>query len=115
MSAIKRLFQKIKKRVSTKEAKLEMARRCIGFVYIFEQRAFFTQELWRDVEGFKDCNRTDIITAFLEYWLYNKYGFCTAPAWFDLCTPVSKERFDEYMEIFKPVFDAYDKWIEEQR
>ena len=97
-------------------ARLEVAEFFINLSGIFGHYKFFTNELWRKVKGFKKADKGEIIAVFLHYWFHNKFGFNTCPcgsSWF--AEFKDQEFYDEYIEKYKPVLQAYNKWCVDQR
>ena len=99
----------------TKEQK-EMAEWFFNLVGVFCHYAFFTEKLWKNVEGFEREDEAEIKVAFMHYWLHHKFNCYTLPvgcAWF---CELTEDSYNSYIDRFKPVIDAYTNWqIEQQR
>lgn len=82
----------------------------------FTRYTFFSKELWRKVKGFKDYDKCDVHAAFLHWWLEGEFGLKRFPvgcAWF---SSFDSEQFHEnYLEKYRPLFDAYQDWCYKQR
>lgn len=105
----------------TKDAVVKCAEWFIELSGIFGHYGFFTHELWRKVEGFKNADKGEVICAFLCWWFRYKYGFneypcgcgwtCTSPRRYD-----SEDKcFEEYIKEWMPVIEAYYEWCGSRR
>ena len=94
----------------------KMAEWFFNLIGIFCHYSFFTNKLWKNVEGFENEDEGEIIAAFMHYWLHHKYLCYTLPVgcwWFcDLNSPTA---YGEYIEKYQPVIDAYEDWKTKQR
>jgi len=86
---------------------------CIGY---FNHYSFFTKKLWKKVKGFEDTDEAEVKCAFLSLWANSALGLTSYPVGSAWCNYYgSTETFFEYIERWKPVFDAFNKWVESQR
>lgn len=82
---------------------------------VFCHYRFFTKKLWRKVEGFKNEDQAEIHCAFMHKWLYEEFDIMSMPigiSWFAVTK--DKKLYENYMDSYKPVFDAYEKWTKEE-
>ena len=101
---------------AVESARLEVAEFFISLCGKFGHYEFFTKELWRNVKGFKNEDKAEVIAAFLHYWFHNEYGFNTCPCgsgWFSNFE--EEEYYNKYIEKYKPLFKAYNEWCIKQR
>ena len=93
-----------------------MAEWFFNLIGVFCHYSFFTEKLWKKVEGFENEDEAEITAAFMHYWLHLKYLCYTLPVgcgWFcDLDNPTA---YDNYIEKYQPVIDAYEDWKTKQR
>lgn len=82
---------------------------------VFGHYSFFTNELWRKVDGFKKEDKAEIIAAFLHYWVHNKFGCFTCPIGSGWCCEVSEETYNSYIKRFEPIINEFENWIQGQR
>ena len=85
-----------------KEKVLDFFFGCIGY---FNHYSYFTDRLWRKVEGFKDKDEGEVKCAFLSVWTKKELDIITYPvgsAW--SCSCGSESGFNRYVEEWKPVF-----------
>lgn len=86
---------------------------CIGY---FNHYSFFTKKLWRNVKGFEDTDEAEVKCAFLSMWAYNSLGLTSYPVGTAWCNYYgSLESFCELLDVWNPVFVAFNKWVESQR
>lgn len=96
-----------------KDAILEFFFGCIGR---FNHYAYFTDELWRKVEGFKRKDEAEVKCAFLSIWTKYQLDITTYPVGSSWCCSSGNESiFNDYVKEWKPLFDDFDKWCESQR
>lgn len=98
-----------------KDAELKLAQWFFSLIGYFNHHSFFTQELWRSVEGFKDKDGAEIKAAFMHYWFHNEFGYYTCPCGCSWFSELGEDSYNLYIETYKPVFEAYAKWCEKQR
>ena len=51
----------------------------------------------------------------MHYWFHHKFHYFTKPvgmAWF---AEVKESSYNDYIEEYKPVIDAFEKWLWSQR
>lgn len=75
--------------------------------------SFFTQKLWKEVEGFKDYDEAEIKCAFVHKWFHDRFGYFTCPVGCSYFTETKEDIYNIYIERFEPVFNAFTK--DEQR
>ena len=46
-----------------------------NLIGVFNHYTFFTDELWRNVKGFKKVDEAEIKAAFMHYWFHNEFGY----------------------------------------
>jgi hypothetical protein len=93
-----------------KMIEIEAARLFINLISTFEHQYFFLYNEWKNIPGFQETDRTQIIIAFLHYWFHNKTGYFTCPigmSWFEEC---DEESYNIYISQYMPVIDAYEDW-----
>ena len=81
----------------------------------FNNYSFFTEKLWRKVEGFEYADDAEIKCLFMHYWLHYKFGYCTCPigaTWFHETTESS---YNLYISKYKPIINFFEKWKLDQR
>lgn len=98
-----------------KAARLEVAEYFVSLAGIFGHYEFFTKELWRKVDGFKKEDKAEVIAAFLHYWFHNEFGFYTCPCGCGWFSDLGEDCYNNYIEKYKPLFDAYYQWQLKQR
>ena len=87
-----------------------------GLIGVFNHYSFFTEKLWRKVDGFKDKDEGEVKCAFMSLWTFHKLGIITYPVGGSWCTyQGSGESFNVYMDEWKPVFNAFMEWVNKQR
>ena len=87
-----------------------------NLVGVFNHYAFFTEKLWKKVDGFKNKDEAEAKCAFMSLWTYRTLGIPTYPlggGWSVYYG--SKEFFDEYIKEWMPVFEAFRDWVDKQR
>lgn len=93
----------------------------ISNVGVFGHYDFFTQKLWKNVNGFKDADEAEVIAAFLHLWFRYEYGFQNMPvgcAWASSSPSVyteEDESFERYFKKWLPLFKAYSEWCYNRR
>lgn len=97
------------------EARSEVAAWFIGLSGVFGHYSFFTKEEWRKVKGFENEDKAEVIAAFLHYWVGNKFGIYANPCGCGWFAELGKNSHDDYLEKYKPLFEAYKNWCEKQR
>jgi hypothetical protein len=101
--------------ISDKAVASDTAKWFVSKVGIFGHHEFFTKELWRKVKGFKNEDRAEVMAAFLHRWWNLDRGFYTIPCGMGWYTETTKDCFDAYVQRWRPVFDAYSKWVISER
>ena len=82
----------------------------------FNHYEFFTKELWRKVKGFKNKDEAEVKCAFMSLWTYNTLGIPTYPAGMSWSNYYGdKKLFDDYINEWTPIFNAFKDWINKQR
>lgn len=104
-----------------KEKVYECAQWFTELVGYFGHYAFFTEKLWRKIEGFETTDEAEVICAFIQMWFRYRYGWQDMPvgcAWTRSTPTVYTEEdalFSEYIKQFQPVFIAFQNWKIKQR
>ena len=82
----------------------------------FNHYAFFTKKLWKKVKGFEDEDEAEVKCAFMSLWVNNTLGIPTYPVGMSWCNYYGdKSCFDEYINKWMPVFNAFQDWVNTQR
>lgn len=76
---------------------------------------FFTKKLWKNVEGFEEEDEANVKNAFMHYWFHHQYGYFTAPIGMSWYEETDEEGYNLFIKRYKPVIDAFEKWVEDQR
>ena len=117
-------FAKVFQKTSSAEEKrmlVEFYGNIIQQITVFHRYSFFTKKLWKKVDGFKDTDEAEVIMAFIHRWFNYKYGLQNYPVGMcfshPLVTPYTEydSSFIEYMRKYKPIFIAYNEWVQSQR
>ena len=87
-----------------------------GLIGVFNHYSFFTEKLWKKVEGFKDKDEGEIKCAFMSLWTHHTLGIITYPVGASWCLyNGDQEFFDKYLDAWMPVFKAFKVWADKQR
>ena len=87
-----------------------------GLIGIFNHYAFFTQKLWKNVEGFNDKDEAEVKCAFMSLWTNHVLGISTYPVGSAWCNyHGDMESFDKYMDEWMPLLVAFKDWANKQR
>lgn len=87
-----------------------------GLIGVFNHYSFFTEKLWKKVDGFKNEDEAEVKCAFMSLWTNHALGIITYPVGVGWCTNNGdQESFDTYMDKWMPVFAAFKEWAEKQR
>lgn len=86
-----------------------------NLVGYFNHYSFFTQKQWRSIEGFENKDEAEVKCAFMHYWFHYKFGYYTAPVGISWFSEVSESSYNEYIEEYKLVFEAFEDWKYKQR
>ena len=85
----------------------------LGYFNYYE---FFTKELRRKVKGFKNKDEAEVKCAFMSLWTYNTLGIPTYPVGMSWSNYYGdKKLFDEYINEWMPIFNAFKDWVNKQR
>ena len=102
----------------------ERVEKCAGWfmslVGYFYHYSFFTKKLWQKVKGFKDADEAEVVLAFIQWWFRNDFGLQTQPCgcgWYGSFRKWDEEDecFEDYIEKYRPVFEAFTEWRYKQR
>lgn len=111
-----------KLRLDSKKTVIETMTWFISLCGIFGHHAFFTDELWRNVEGFENEDKAEIINAFICWWVRYEFGYlfysvgCSwATNYPERYDAADTEMFDSHIGKYWPVIKAYYEWCENQR
>lgn len=86
-----------------------------NLVGYFNHYGFFVNKEWKKIEGFEKHDEAEIKCVFMHYWFHHKFHYFTKPvgmAWF---AEVKENSYNDYIEEYKPVIDAFEKWLWSQR
>lgn len=87
-----------------------------GLIGVFNHYAFFTEKLWRKVDGFKDRDEAEVKCAFMSLWTNRTLGIHTYPVGATWSVYYGNEKiFNEYINEWMPLFKAFQDWKDEQR
>jgi hypothetical protein len=86
-----------------------------NLVGYFNHYSFFIKELWRKVKGFKKYDEAEIKCAFMHYWFHHRFGYFTCACGCGWFTELDEESYNNYIERYKPVINAFEQWKMEQR
>ena len=87
-----------------------------GLIGVFNHYSFFTQKLWKKVDGFKDKDEGEVKCAFMSFWTHHTLGIRTYPVGASWCSfNGDQESFDHYMDEWMPLFMAFKEWANKQR
>ena len=104
---------KADKDYSCGDGTLEFFFSCMAY---FNHYGYFTNKLWKKVEGFEKVDEAEVKCAFMSLWTKHTLGITTYPCGSSWCTIYgSEEIFNSYVEKWKPVFEDFDNWCAEQR
>lgn len=98
----------------TQETK-ELCEWFFNLVGYFNHYAFFTEKKWKEIGGFEKHDEAEIKCAFMHYWFHHKFHYFTIPvgmAWF---AEVRESSYNNYIEGYKPVINAFEQWLWSQR
>ena len=87
-----------------------------GLIGVFNHLSFFTEKLWKKVNGFDDVDEAEVKCAFMSLWARQHLGIISYPvgaSWSSYNG--DKVLYDEYINHWKPVFMAYEEWINKSR
>jgi hypothetical protein len=87
-----------------------------GLIGVFNHYSFFTEKLWKKVDGFKDKDEAEVKCAFMSLWTNHALGIVTYPvgsAW--STRHVSMVCFEKYLDEWMPLFMAFKEWADKQR
>lgn len=94
----------------------------IGLCGTFGHYSFFTDKLWKKVDGFKDADEAEILNAFVCWWARYKFGYLFYPVGCSWATDYPErydaedtEFFDSHIGKYWPVIKAYYEWCNNQR
>ncbi len=108
------------KTVRSREDVEKIAGWFMSLVGYFGHYAFFTKELWRKVKGFENEDEAEVILAFIQWWFRNEFGLQTQPCgcgWYGHFSKYTEddESFEDYIERYRPVFEAFTDWCRKRR
>ena len=87
-----------------------------SLVGVFNHYAFFTEKLWKKVDGFKNKDEAEVKCAFMSLWTYNTLGITTYPAGASWCSfNGDQDSFNHYIGEWLPLFIAFEEWENKQR
>ena len=70
----------------------------------------------KKVKGFEDEDEAEVKCAFMSLWTNNTLGIPTYPVGMSWCNYYGDKRcFDEYINKWMPVFNAFEDWANAQR
>ena len=81
----------------------------------FNNYSFFTEKLWRKVDGFEYVEDDEIKCAFMHYWLHNKFGYFTSPIGIVYFHETTESSYNMYISKYKPIIKFFEKWELDQR
>lgn len=82
-----------------------------GLIGVFNHYSFFTQKLWKKIDGFKDKDEGEVKCAFMSLWTHSSLGITTYPVGSSWCNfNGDQESFNQYMNKWKPLFMAFGEW-----
>lgn len=97
------------------EREKELVRWCFDLVGYFNHYSFFTKKLWKEVKGFEHEDEAEIKCMFMHYWFHHKFGYFTIPCGMSWFTELNEDSYNRYIEIYKPVINAFEEWMKQQR
>ena len=87
-----------------------------GLIGVFNHYNFFTQKLWKRVDGFEDKDEGEVKCAFMSLWTNRTFGIITYPVGASWCRLNGDlESFDHYIDEWRPLFMAFYEWVYKQR
>lgn len=70
----------------------------------------------KKVKGFENEDEAEVKCAFMSLWTNNTLGIPTYPVGMSWCNYYGDKRcFDEYINKWMPVFNAFQDWANAQR
>ena len=87
-----------------------------SLIGVFNHYKFFTEKLWKKVDGFENKDEAEVKCAFMSLWTEKTLGIYTYPvgmAWSTYCG--NREIFNKYIKEWTPVFEAFQDWKSKQR
>ena len=83
---------------------------------VFNHYSFFTDKLWKKVDGFENEDEAEVKCAFMSLWVGQHLGIYTYPVGSSWCHyNGNRESYDEYIKKWDSVFKAFQDWKYEQR
>jgi len=81
----------------------------------FNHYSFFTEKLWQQIPKFGGEDEANVKCAFMHWWFHNNFGYFTTPVGMTWFHETTEELYNDYIKQYRPLFKAYEKWVEKQR
>ena len=79
----------------------------------FNHYSFFIEKKLKEIGVFEKNDEAEI--KFMHYWFHHKFGYFTCPVGMSWFAEVSESSYNNYIENYKPIINAFEQWLWSQR